>query len=387
MKLRQYISYGIAVILLALLCVPMIQGGLNLWEEKPLDGAYNAAPESVFSWESWFEGSWQDQIKKYANFHVGFHSDVVRIDNQLQYSLFNKTNVEGVVIGKEGWLFEEGYIHALTGKDFIGTDSLKSIGRGLNQVRDTLAKRNIELLVVMAPGKGYFHQEYIPDYFDLTLADTTNFEVVIDQLEQYNIEYMNCRSWFEAMKDTSIYPLYPKNGIHWSRYAEFIFADSLLNRLEHITGNRYPRINVHSLEVTDQSRFTDDDIEKGMNLMYELPDDSMAYPGWTIEIDPAVHTQKVLTIADSYYWDLYNLGLSNDVFNNSEFWYYCAAVYPESKDEIVTVWDINYVERMEQNDAVVLICTDANLHRFPFGLIKQMRQYFEMPYVPKAPLK
>jgi len=387
MKLRQYISYGIAVILLALLCVPMIQGGLHLREEQPLNGAYETASKPAFTWGSWFDGSWQEGTKKYANDQTGFRPNLVRLSNQLQYSLFNETKAAGVVIGKEGMLFEEGYIHALTGKDFIGTDSLKSIGRGLNQVRDTLAKRNIELLVVMAPGKGYFHQEYIPDYFDLTPVDTTNFEVIIDQLEQYNIEYINCRSWFEAMKDTSSYPLYPINGIHWSRYAEFIFADSLLNRLEVLTGKPYPRLNVHSLEVTDQSRFTDDDIEKSMNLIYELPDQEMAYPGFTIDLDPSIHKQKVLTIADSYYWGLYNLGLSDGIFNNGDFWYYCAAVYPDSEAKQVTVWDINYVERIEQNDAIVLICTDANLHRFPFGLIKQMRHYFEMPYVPKAPLK
>lgn len=387
MKLKTIIANGVAVILLALLCLPMIQGGLYLWDEKPLDGAYETATKPEFSWQAWFEDSWQDGIKTFANDNTGFRSDLVRLGNQLEYSLFNTANVEGVVIGKEDVLFEEGYIHSLTGKDFLGTDSLLSIGRGMNQVRDTLAKRNIELLVVMAPGKGYFYKEHIPESFGLTPIDTTNFEVIIDQLEEYNIEYINCRSWFEAMKDTSRYPLYPKNGIHWSRYAEFIFADSLLNRLEAITGNPYPRINVHSLEVTNESRFTDDDIEKGMNLMYELPEFELAYPGFTIEHDSMIHHSKVLTIADSYYWDLYNLGLSSDVFNQGEFWYYCASVYPDSKDSIVTVWDIDYKKRIEQNDAIVLICTDANLHRFPFGLIKQMRQYFEMPFVPKPTSK
>ena len=167
-------------------------------------------------------------------------------------------------------------------------------------------------------------------------------------------------------------------------YAEFIFVDSLLNRLESVTGHDYPSINVHSLEVTSEARFTDEDIEEGMNLVFDIPDYTMAYPGFSIQQDDSQPKQTVLTISDSYYWDLYNMGLSKDVFNKGDFWYYCAAVYPDSKNgEIVTVWDLDYIERIERNDAIVLICTDANLHRFPFGLIKQMRAYFNMPYVPK----
>ncbi|MDG1779758.1 MAG: hypothetical protein P8H59_02310 [Flavobacteriales bacterium] len=381
-RFAEHIKLIVALAFLALLSWPMVQHGLRFNDEMELNGAFNDTAPPPFSWNSWFEGSFQDSLKSSIKADVGFRALLTRSHNQLNYSLHRKSNLDGWVQGKEGVLFEKSYIETLSGQDFLGVDSLLSIGRGLEQVNDTLRQLGIDLLVVLAPGKGHFHQNLIPDYFEVDTSKTTNFDLVQQQLALYQIPTINCRSWFDNMKVTSRYPLFPKNGVHWSQYAEFIVMDSIISTLEILTERRLPTLGVNRHEVNDFARFFDQDIEDGMNLLFDIPDDSLAYPGFTIEDSTNGSSPTVLTISDSFWWDMFNLGFSNSIFNEGQFWYYCAAVYPESNEKATTVWDQNYRASIERNDAIVLICTDANLHRFPFGLIKQMRYYYDMPYLP-----
>ena len=66
-----------------------------------------------------------------------------------------------VVIGKENYLYEKGYIDAFFGVDFIGHDSIAISAYKLKMIQDTLAKLNKTLLIILAPGKGDFFPEYI----------------------------------------------------------------------------------------------------------------------------------------------------------------------------------------------------------------------------------
>lgn len=360
----------------------MIQHGLEFHEEMELNGAYTDSPAPDFSWAGYLNGSFQDSLKRSIKSDVGFRGLFTRSHNQLNYSLHRKSSLKGWVQGKEGMLFEKSYIETLSGKDFIGMDSLLSIGLGINQVHEKLASLGIELLVVLAPGKGHFHQEFIPDYFEIDTTQVTNFDVIEEQLLFYEIPTINCRNWFDEMKDTSAYPLFPKNGVHWSQYAEFIVMDSIISSLQSLTKKKFPELHVTGYDVTDDSRFFDQDIEDSMNLLFDIPDDSLAYPKFVIHDSVASPGPTVLTISDSFWWDMYNLGMSKNVFNNGQFWYYSMSVFPEPNGQPTTVWDQNYQEAIERNDAILLICTDANLHRFPFGLIKQMRDYYDLPYLP-----
>ena len=66
-----------------------------------------------------------------------------------------------------------------------------------------------------------------------------------------------------------------------------------------------------------------------MNLLVELKGYDLAYP--TIITEDGLNKTKpsVLTISDSYYWAIYNMGISK-IFTNDHFWYYNKLVYPET---------------------------------------------------------
>ena len=108
-----------------------------------------------------------------------------------------------------------------------------------------------------------------------------------------------------------------------------------------------------------------------MNLFVRMPDFEMTYP-YFHRTGEERNTTKVLTIADSYFWGLYWMGLPEDYFAGGEFWYYFQERYPQQFRTPSPVSEISLLEKIEQHKVVLLICTDANLPRFGFGFIDEM---------------
>ncbi len=99
-------------ILLLGISVPMIQHVTEFFSVNPLSGAVQNALPAEFSLKSWMDGTYQVQSDKYLNDGFGFRPSFVRLHNQLQFSLFSIPYANGVLIGKESYLYESSYIRA-----------------------------------------------------------------------------------------------------------------------------------------------------------------------------------------------------------------------------------------------------------------------------------
>ena len=174
------------------------------------------------------------------------------------------------------------------------------------------------------------------------------------------------------MKGKSDYPLYPKCGIHWSKYGEYLAADSLIKYLEHKTNRQLPHIELDTFYVQDENKDGDYDIGEGMNLYYPMDTYPMAYPHFRFTDTLNGNSPKVLTVADSYYWGFFNRGMSRDCFNDGRFWYYNNEVYPDMYDAPSFVKDLDFRSAVEENDVILIITTDANLYNFSFGFVNQL---------------
>ncbi|RYM33556.1 hypothetical protein ERX46_11505 [Brumimicrobium glaciale] len=377
--IKKFLFIGIV----ALLFIPMFSNRYKLFEIKPLGGSYSQAEDPKFAFENWFEGVYQDQKQNYIEESLIFKPLFVRIYNQYYHDFYNIGRANSVVVGKSGYLYESYYIKAYLGRDFIGDKEIQAKVKKLSLVVDTLKSKGVELIVVFAPGKGSFYSEFIPEKFNPNDKTITNYEVYNEKLLKSSIHYLDFRKWFLSKKSTSKYPLFPKTGIHWSKYGELLAADSLLRYINSISQfKKTPELIIGEVEVSNIMRDTDDDIEKGMNLYYDIPDLEMGYPVFSIHKEKINNQPKVLTISDSYYWGMFNWGLSKKAFNNGQFWYYNEAIYPDSYEKPIKVSDINIIDEVEKNDIVILMSTDAYLYKFAFGFIDQLYAAYFPPEVP-----
>jgi hypothetical protein len=93
------------LLVMLLLILPALQRYFIFVAEKPLSGAFVKQEPPNFSditVSSWMDGSFQADFSTRLEPHIGFHNTLLRLFNQLEYSLFREANAEGVIVGKAG---------------------------------------------------------------------------------------------------------------------------------------------------------------------------------------------------------------------------------------------------------------------------------------------
>ena len=280
----------------------------------------------------------------------------------IQASLDN-TLAESNAISKEiGLLFKTGQVQ----KAALAKEKSKK----LKFIQERLKENGTDLYVLFAPGKGSYCSEYIPNKWKdkFNKHGTTNYKSYRNAFDRKKINYIDFNAWFLEMKETTPYPLFGKAGIHWSKYGEFLAADSLLQKIGEIRNAPMPDLVLDQITKEEKNRSGDYDIGEGMNLLFELPTFPMGYPQFHWDWDTSQKQQIVTFIADSYFWGMFNYGFSRDLFGDGEFWYYNKLIYPDSYITPLEVSTINIKEKAEENDVIILLSTDANLYKFAEGL-------------------
>jgi hypothetical protein len=363
-------------IVLMLMLLPIVQQKMNIIEVRPLNGAIATLESPDFNLSNWFDGSFQFEKQEFLNQKFGFRNSFVRLYNQTYFSFFNEPKAEGVVVGKENYLYEENYILAHLGRDFIGYDAIKEKVTKLKSVADSLEANGTDLIVVLAPGKGSFNPEYIPERFDPKRKTVSNYDIYRNELVAGNVHLLDLNQWFRDKKGETDYPLYPKTGVHWSRYGEILAIDSIASYMASIRNINMPKMVIEGIETPDTIRKTDDDIEKGMNLLFNIEDLKMGYPKLSFLEGDGYEKPKVITVGDSYYWGVFGSGITCRLFKDDQFWYYNELIHSSSLPEPLKVKNVDIKEEIEKSDVVMLLCTDANLYKFPFGFIDQLHDAY-----------
>ncbi len=358
-------------VLLVALTLPALQVFYPVFEEKPLNGVFIEQELPNFNTDNWFNFEFQHKIDKYLDQNFGFRPSFIRLFNQLQYSIFSSTQAAGVVIGKDNYLFENWYISAYTGSRFVGEDLINAKVEKLAQIKDTLEKYNTKLIIVLAPGKGHYYPEYIPDYYDQKF-DKTNYQYYKESLNKTSIEVFDANNWFTNMKDTINYPLFTKTGTHWSDYGATLAADSLLKMIEKELQYRIPHFYWNEIEFSNNPRNADNDLEKLMNLYFKIEQPLMAYPLCYNDTNKT-DFQKLdaIVIADSFFWQFFN-GPFAWSFNDIKYWYYFGSVFPDNYSSKTTTDDIDIIEQLKSRELLIIMASTANLYEFGSGFIEEM---------------
>lgn len=369
----------IYVLIVAIIALPLIQQTLHFSYVVPLKGAVAKSDKVDLSLATWFSNEYQAHTEEYINTGFGFRPFFVRLHNQLDYWLFGTINAKSVLVGRDGYLFEYSYIKEYLGKNFLGKNEINNRVALTKEVSDSLAVRGVDLVVLLAAGKASYFPEYFPDSLPPDSKLISNYDYFSKAFDSAGIKNIDFNKWFVSMKDTSYYPLFTKGGIHWSKYGEYLVADSLIRYIEKIRGVSLPYYQVEDIELSETPQYRDNDIGEGMNLIFPHSTTELAYPVLKLIRNEGDDLVKAMVVADSYYWELYNEGLSKDVFNNGQFWYYNKKIYssepgwsPTPVDEV----DIRF--EVEKNDVVFILQTEATLYRYAFGFLEKQRELYSL---------
>lgn len=371
------------LLLLVLLFLPMTQTFFHWVDEKPLDGAFVPAKKPVVNLKTFFNETVQDSLMTWCTENTGFRKPMIRLNNQLLYSAFNKVSAIGPVKGKDGQtFFEESYIISYTGETYIGEEKINKNTKQLKLIQDMLRAKGITLLPVFTLGKASYYSELIPDKYIAKRNVTNNYEVYLKAFADQDIEMIDFNRYFCDRKGTEEHPMYCDLSAHWTVYAASLAMDSLVHYME----TKTQQVQAHSfIESFDNDGLMnqDDDLYRMMNLMLPLPHNNIDNPhfGFTEGYKP-----KVLAIADSYWWTVWawNVALPENLFSDGGFWFYNKTIYPE-RDPIQNVESVDYKQEIENQEFVLLVCTEATNHLWPYGFIERYLSGYDKVFVEKQP--
>lgn len=326
-----------------------------------------------FSIDQWFKGRYQLNTDRYLRENYGLRNIGIRTQNQLDYWLFNEANAKDVVVGKEGYLFEKNYINSYLSISFVGEKAIENQGKKLRMVQDTLAKVGKSIVTIIAPGKGYFYPEHIPSRYKRK-GEKTNYGEFMKIANRQRLNVLDLNKYFIEKKGQEKYPLYGKNGIHWSYYGMCIAADTIIKNLENTTSKKIGKATWTKIEKENERAY-DYDIAEGMNLLTRLDGNKMGYPNIRFSSDSLATKLSTIVIADSYYWGMYNANFSS-VLGKNQFWYYNRQIFPDSYSTPTYVSQRNLTKEIGDTDLFLIICTEGNLHDFGWGIVEDLYAHF-----------
>jgi hypothetical protein len=363
-KAKKYLLAGILLFLL----LPFAQQVLKFHNEKPLRGYINPIEKPFFNMHDWWSGDYQLKYEEWHNANFGLRSDLVRVHNQIAFMLYNKAKANGVIIGKENYLYELFYIRAYTGKDYVGKSSVMQTAQQLKQLQDSLEAKGTTLIVCLAPGKASYYPEYIPDEYG-PASDSTNYKVMSAEFNRLGVNLIDYNKWFLELKKTSEHPLFPKTGIHWSRNSSLLAFDSLVHYVERKRGVDMPEIVIERTEVRDSMESPDDDIGEAMNLLWPIKTQPLPYPVYHFGDTTGKAHVSMMTISDSYFWNMFDRGITPSPFERVDFYYYFKEHHFSPVQTMEAVSEQAGVLDAEKHDVVVIMSTEANLFGIGWGFI------------------
>ena len=369
----RWVKHIIFILMFLVLCFPLIQQNTGFINVRGLRGAGEPPEWPRFSLNTWSDGSFQADAENTVEQRIGFRPALIRIKNQLEYSLFCKANAKGVVVGRNRYLFEADYLRAYAGGDYPGDWFWNEKFRRAGMVRDTLQELGVDLAIVIEPSKASYYKEYIPEEYIISdYGIKNNYDALMEGCQRENINTIDLYSYFIDLKEQAPFPLFPKGGIHWSYYGMLRAMDTILPAVEYLTGKNVPEMNKGPLEPEKALRGTDDDLAQLMNLVFKPSHPDMTYPDISFEDVADTARPRVLAISDSFYFNIMNAGITEKAFANSAFWYYNVEIYPESWSQRKDTSMINYRTEVESMDLVMVMITERFFYKFAWAFFDRL---------------
>jgi len=377
-------THSILLVFIAMfLFLPMIQMVKPFVGVGPLFGSIVPTQKDSLTLETWFDGSFQENRNKYINEQFGFRNTAVRLHNQIAFSFFRKAKANGVIIGKEDYLYEIKYINAFRGAEEVSQSKVDSNLVMLKALQTKLKEKGIELVVVMNPGKASFYPEFIPDEYPI-LSNRSYYSEYQKGMESQGIQHIDFGKWFREMKGKTPAPLFPKTGIHWSQYGATLAADSLVNYCMKLFGKNMNEFgwNKNDLPLSTNMESVDDDIGLGMNLLLPIQPIPMAYPRVGINDKYGVSfgnkgiQPKVAVISDSYFFNLMQLPWAPDIFQSLNFYFYNKQLHKRPEGTMTNTDPLSQMKEIEKSDVVFIMATECNMDKLGWGFISSAYKYF-----------
>lgn len=316
---------------MALLAALVLQGFTHVIPTKPLSPYTDKVKveKRDLSWNTYLDGSYQEYLAQQARKSTGFREFFSRCHNQVVYTCFGEIANPNVIEGKCHEFFLKGNIDDVTGKLLLasyGTDEYakaivqKNVEETLTLI-DSLQQHGTQFLFILCPTKPAVYPEYLPEVYKDSISDFVLAEYYAQLFRENDIPHINFYNYFKTIKNNFPYPLYTRTGSHWAEATIPFVADSILRKLEAITGYRFPNIEVIDPHLSRDYSDQDGELETSIDLLLPLSKPKVSRPIFALCDTLDKDRPNLLVVGDGYFTPLQGSCFVN-AFNRWDFWLY-----------------------------------------------------------------
>lgn len=374
-----------------LLFASMFQKITHLCDLKKLNGVEIPAPKPKMTFQTISDGSFQDSMESYLKQNFGFRQPLIRFYNQYLWDFYKTSNSNWYILtlGKDGWLYEpwsvEDYYQIHYHKHALDADQmaeqLAGEAKRVYQLQHILEPYGTHLFVCLVPSKDMLYPEHLPENQDTKYDKDPKMSArffLKDEYTRLGVNVLDLGVYFQQMKDTADFTIFPETGTHWSKYSSLFAADTLIRYMEHLGG-----INIRNLVIgprtLQDAQEADTDLENLLNLIRPLPRPQYYYATATSDKDTTAVMPKMIVIGDSFWWNVIYQIPVQEIFSEFPYWYYNSTIFYDPTYHSVN--EINLVNELFSSDFIILFYSSTQLYKLNNGFTK--KALFALCYDPE----
>jgi hypothetical protein len=185
--------------------------------------------------------------EKYYNDHYGFRDLFIRCKNQIDYSVFSKS--DKVHIGRDGWLFYRSVLDVQeVNMERLGADNEHAFIRNVDRLAEFLRKRGATLIVMPFPQKNSLLPEHVPSTAPRRPAETCFQRYCAALKRDPNIIYFDAPQLLSDLKATQ--QIYYRTDFHYTDVAAYFVSREFVAQVSRLEGKTPV---YHELKINLQS--------------------------------------------------------------------------------------------------------------------------------------
>lgn len=170
---------------------------------------------------------WLSQAGDYFQEHFAFRNELVTGNALLHGRFLETSTADGVIQGKNGWLYYKDSLDDYLGQDLLSDRSLFNIAHMLSMTQQALEEKGVNFLFTIAPNKNSLYGDNMPYYDKLKVSGQTNRENLEDWLKTEKVAYADL--YQALMEEDEV--LYHARDSHWNNKGAALAADVLMDAL------------------------------------------------------------------------------------------------------------------------------------------------------------
>ena len=95
-------------------------------------------------------------FEDYFTEHIALRNRLIYADAKVQTTLFQESNVSGVISGTDGWLYYSSTLNDYLGTNLLTERELYNLAHNFSVVQDYLLERDMDFILTIAPNKNTF---------------------------------------------------------------------------------------------------------------------------------------------------------------------------------------------------------------------------------------